>query len=583
MNLIANISSTLPPPQGKRVLLVDDDGQDTNKIIEAIQEQHGLDKGKYDKIAYFFWDGNAKKTAQKLFDFHKGNIQYKIEPESDQTVRTPERLLEQGHGDCKHYSGFTCGVVDALNRMGYPISCSYRFVSEDPGREVHHVFAVITDGRNTYWCDPVLDWFDQRVTFYNQKNWAMAGIGAISRLSGVGAFNFKAYFPTQEHVRSFLHRHGVHPHEFNNEGHMYEGLQRLIHKHHYQPHQVHAMHQARMSGFDRLNDMPMVANIGRKKKNNIFRQVAHGMQVNAKNFTKGVKIAAEQGKELALKVGTAPARHAFLSLVAVNARSLATNLARWQGHPEWNKIMDKWKHLGGDVNVLRRTITNGAKQKRLGALGRRHPLYIVFVQPAFGGHAICGIGILGADDAAVAAWTALASAVLAALSQFIHKPGAEGAASRAAEVKAIKDGAASILANTYNAAKNADDPEGAASTAALEQMTKAGGDNAAVMTVTPGVNADGSPTVTVHDMSHPATKEALQDAGQNDGTDGGTTSAPPIVNAASVTDGGKPNMFKEFADSVKKGWDDYHVPVLIGTGLIIAVTQVPKLMKKRRR
>ena len=179
----AEIKRSLPY-SGARDMLVNSRDQSTPKIIEYIGEQHRRDKASYDKIADQFWNQDARTTAKDLFNFCKKNIKYFVEPESDQTVKTPGRILIDGHGDCKHYSLFINGICDSLRRAGYPISSYYNFVSDSPDIDVHHVFAVIKDGNgNEIWADPVLDHFNIKPHYHNTKKLDMA----ISILSGTAA------------------------------------------------------------------------------------------------------------------------------------------------------------------------------------------------------------------------------------------------------------------------------------------------------------------------------------------------------------------------------------------------------------
>jgi hypothetical protein len=72
--------------------------------------------------------------------------------------------LRLGHGDCKHYSGFIAGVIDAVNRKtGAGIDWVYRFASYDIFDPTPvHVFIVVKDYGREIWIDPVLKKLNQR-------------------------------------------------------------------------------------------------------------------------------------------------------------------------------------------------------------------------------------------------------------------------------------------------------------------------------------------------------------------------------------------------------------------------------------
>lgn len=67
------------------------------------------------------------------------------------------------------------------------------------------------------------------------------------------------------------------------------------------------------------------------------------------------------------KFGLALPRRAFRTLVAVNAGGLASKLARGlRKNP--NAIFKKWKQLGGSEYALKKSISKGARRKRIGAI-----------------------------------------------------------------------------------------------------------------------------------------------------------------------------------------------------------------------
>lgn len=151
-----------------RVLVAEN--QSVYDIIKLIKFKHGKTASDYDAISELFWKGDVYDTASGLWDFCKDNIKYSEESEAVQTVAQPKVILMKGKGDCKHYSLFIGGVLDSLNRKGYPIDWVYRFASYNPFDDTPgHVFVVIKDQVNDreIWVDPVLDSFDYHKPFSN--------------------------------------------------------------------------------------------------------------------------------------------------------------------------------------------------------------------------------------------------------------------------------------------------------------------------------------------------------------------------------------------------------------------------------
>ena len=80
----------------------------------------------------------------------------------------------------------------------------------------------------------------------------------------------------------------------------------------------------------------------------------------------GIKTVLKKGKTAVLKVAAAPARAAFLGLVALNVFGLATKLSEtWRRNPA--DLRNWWEGLGGAIGVLTKNIEKGSAKKRIGA------------------------------------------------------------------------------------------------------------------------------------------------------------------------------------------------------------------------
>lgn len=146
--------NALPPYRDEWELIHPD--QKVDDIIAEVLEAHDEFAPYYDKLALFFEGSDPAEIAENLFQFLQSNISYVEETEDDQTTALPAGILTRGHGDCKHYSGFSGGILDALNRRGRRIRWAYRFASYDPTDATpHHVFIIVYDkqGREI-WVDP---------------------------------------------------------------------------------------------------------------------------------------------------------------------------------------------------------------------------------------------------------------------------------------------------------------------------------------------------------------------------------------------------------------------------------------------
>jgi hypothetical protein len=94
---------------------------------------------------------------------------------------------------------------------------------------------------------------------------------------------------------------------------------------------------------------------GKKRKKGFLKKVS------IKSVSKGVAKAGTAIKKVALKVGLAPARNAFLLLVSLNVLGLGKKLAL--GIQRGAKILKTWENLGGAPSKLKSAISKGSKTK----------------------------------------------------------------------------------------------------------------------------------------------------------------------------------------------------------------------------
>jgi hypothetical protein len=143
-------------PEYKDQWILINPNQTVIDIIHEVLEAHEEFAPMYDLIAPYFECETIEKTASTLYKFCKKNLIYDEESESFQSTSVPQGLLTRGECDCKGYSNFIGGVLDALNRNGNNIDWNYRFASyELLNKSPHHVFIVARseDGKEI-WIDP---------------------------------------------------------------------------------------------------------------------------------------------------------------------------------------------------------------------------------------------------------------------------------------------------------------------------------------------------------------------------------------------------------------------------------------------
>ena len=195
------IEKKLPAYQGKVHLITNE--QNVHDIITAIKNSHYKYAADYDKISYLFVADSPEKTCKRIYKFLKDHVSYKIEPVSKQSVKSPSAIINHGFGDCKHYSLFTAGVLNSINRLGLQnIPYTYRFASYDLfDADPKHVFVVAFPGTDKeLWIDPVLKEFNQRLhpTYTTDKKFKSMALSEISGVAVNGFFDGIFIDPTRK-------------------------------------------------------------------------------------------------------------------------------------------------------------------------------------------------------------------------------------------------------------------------------------------------------------------------------------------------------------------------------------------------
>lgn len=150
--------------------------QDTDDIIDAMLKADEENPALSYTNAIIFLGEDDYQTGANIFNYIKENIYYKAEPDSSQTTKTVERLLEDKEGDCKHYSLFAGSILKTLN-----IPYVYRFVSFAGKDDIQHVYIVINPDTNPIYLDAVIEEFDQQEPFTYSEDYYPKKAKAIGK------------------------------------------------------------------------------------------------------------------------------------------------------------------------------------------------------------------------------------------------------------------------------------------------------------------------------------------------------------------------------------------------------------------
>jgi len=410
---VNEILGKLKPFENKTVLV--SNYQDSTDIINEILKAHVKYKNEYDKIAVYFWKGNIKNTCNYIYNYLKNNVDYIIEPDAKQTVKSPAAIIAQGYGDCKHYSLFTAGILDALRRSGKNINWSYRFANYKLFyRTPHHVFCVVNPKtKYEIWIDAVLENFNDHKEYVNaqDKNYKQM---ALYSISGIDQRGFKRTNLINMKKRLMqLYKLGKTNPAYKALYIKYRAKYRL-----YALKKLEAQ-----SGFDKNIDIQSVAGLGccGDSGTTSIDGIGRRSKAERKARRRSKREARRSGPNCkgrtGAKIALAIPRKAFLGLVRVNFRKMGQKVYLAMQDPETaRKLYKKWCNMGGNAALLRRAATKAyLKAKRKGKVSGHDDQ----------------IGVITA--AGIAAWWAASSPIIAAVTPILAlaaklaAPGSKGA------------------------------------------------------------------------------------------------------------------------------------------------------------
>lgn len=159
-----------------------------NNVDAAINQAHQI-KHKFDK-------GSEEKTARAIWQFLNNKIDYKLDPDGEQNIYMPLRLIEQGGADCKSFAMFAAAMLAAL---GY--NSGLRFASYDGGAP-SHVYAY----SDNFIIDGCLPFFDYEKEYTNNLDFDIMEIRSIHGVQTreIGVIKKVVYAPARLAFRTLV-------------------------------------------------------------------------------------------------------------------------------------------------------------------------------------------------------------------------------------------------------------------------------------------------------------------------------------------------------------------------------------------
>lgn len=404
--------SNLPPPSGiNRVIFRN--GYNTN-IIEVLNKQFPAAVNQCKNV--HFSGSNLKEKARAIYNYLRSNVNYQKDPSGKQLIQLPSRMLNgTKKGDCKSLSLAAAAFIKCAGAKNVFL----RYASYSPSDKTPtHVYCVFIDenGKQII-IDPVFKQFNKEAKYQSKKDYQME----IAVLSGTPSIALKR-IATFADLRTKVRPGGLYYNVINNRKAAAAGERSNI----YYPEPQKKQYLFLLKRNFAKCKNPAIKNILQAEIKSIESGNFKGTIYSPRSGSEIKGLEDEIGKLSLKKVGkklkkiklknivkgvkavsfVAP-RKAFLALVALNFRGIATRLTKLSD----GELTAIWvKKFGGKLSVLKKSISRGSKKRPLFGSGKKVK-------------SIKGIGVvidetnqnIGAAPVAAAAVIAAAAPILVAV------------------------------------------------------------------------------------------------------------------------------------------------------------------------
>lgn len=329
-----------------------------NAAIQFVVEKNLFDaRNEVKDFAKQFARPTITQTANAVWNYLKKNVRYKADPDGEQNIKLPARLLSDGYGDCKSFALFAAAIMS-----WYCPVVGFRYTSYNTrDKQPTHVYAICFDKNREIIIDGVWNRFNHQKPFYFHKDKTFP-MPKISTLSGVDTVNNQSVDP---YTFRLLANYSA-ALKANKPGTpIYNHIKKQLN------------YYKQSAGIDR-NDAN--GEINGLKLKSLVKQVkavvakpkivAHAAAQAIKSGAKpkavlqaaGAAAKDGSGKALIKTVALAPGRVDFLILVQANFRDIAARLDKMNPM----EVKDFWvTKLGGDYTALKSAINAGKNRKPL--------------------------------------------------------------------------------------------------------------------------------------------------------------------------------------------------------------------------
>jgi hypothetical protein len=294
------------------------------------------------------------QSAFKVWYFIRNNINYVKDPAGMQIIQLPQALITRGFkrngntkgGDCKSMSLAVASIMHNLGAENVRLRYAGYF-----GDEPTHVYAVISINGRDVPIDPVIDKFDYEKPYKFKKDYKMN----VYQLSGISAtYDEKLNILKSRLKPGTIHFNLVSKEILKQSGRLSPETINPVQQQGYLDRLTRLKNMHEKTGKTGLLYQLVLNEINDVKSGIVYGGISGIGKISLKKAVQKITKAVK-------KVGLSPTRNAFLGLVEINVKGLATKI---KALPK-NKAAKVWEKFGGNADKLFKSVERGAKKKSL--------------------------------------------------------------------------------------------------------------------------------------------------------------------------------------------------------------------------
>lgn len=182
----AHLLALVPKPEGKNEVVKAASADPERDTVPMLMRNVRRQKWQGAKLAKALKGSTRYQTVKNIYDFIFDHIQYELDPQGSETVRSIRRLIADKKGDC---DCFASAIANLLLNLNIPFA--FRIAAYKGSEDYSHIYIIVPKSGNSlsngyYTIDPVVHQFNYEVPFTSKKDFGME-LKSLDGFAGLGS------------------------------------------------------------------------------------------------------------------------------------------------------------------------------------------------------------------------------------------------------------------------------------------------------------------------------------------------------------------------------------------------------------